>query len=65
MQYRSAEENSTQHYEALKAYYATFKELTRLNGGIKALDLDAELPDHLMPKEYINYWLNNNKRDNN
>ena len=65
MKYRSAEENSTQHYDALNAYHTTFKELTKLNGGIKALDPDAELPDHLMPKEYVDYWLNDNKRENN
>jgi len=57
-QYRSAEENSELHHKALKEYYSTFEKIVELNGGILALDPDAELPDSFMPKAYVDYWLN-------
>nr|WP_294922251.1 hypothetical protein [uncultured Flavobacterium sp.] len=57
-QYRSSSEGSPEHYQALKEYYAVFRELVQLCGKIiVGLDPDAELPDHLMPKEYVEYWL--------
>ena len=56
-QYRSSLEGSPEHYQALKEYYAVFQELVQLCGKIVGLDPDAELPDHLMPKEYVEYWL--------
>lgn len=59
-QYRSSEENSELHHQALKEYYTTFQQLVELRGGIVGLDPDAELPDHLMPKAYVDYWLNAN-----
>ncbi|MDR7212071.1 hypothetical protein [Flavobacterium piscis] len=56
-QYRSSSEGSPEHYQALNEYYAAFQELVQLCGKIVGLDPDAELPDHLMPKEYVEYWL--------
>lgn len=57
VQYRSSLEESPEHYHALNEYYAVFQELVQLCGEIVALDPDAELPDNLMPKEYVEYWL--------
>lgn len=57
-QYRSSEEDSELHHQALNEYYKIFHELVELNGGIIGLDPDAELPDRLMPQEYVEYWLN-------
>lgn len=56
-QYRSSSEDSPEHYQALKEYYTVFQELVQLCGEIVGLDPDAELPDHLMPKEYVEFWL--------
>lgn len=56
--YRAAIPNSVSDKKALAEYYETYNELVRINGGIIALDPDAELPDDLMPKEYVEYWLN-------
>jgi hypothetical protein len=61
MQYRSSEKYSEAHHQALYGYYKTFQQVVKLNGGIFALDPDAELPDELMPKEYVDYWLNGGK----
>lgn len=57
-QYRSAEEHSELHHQVVQEYYSTFEKLVELNGGILALDPDAELPDAFMPKAYVDYWLN-------
>lgn len=56
--YRSSEEDSELHHQVLKEYYSTFQQLVALNGGIIGLDPDAELPERLMPKEYVEYWHN-------
>jgi hypothetical protein len=56
-QYRSSAENSEAHHQALAEYYITFQQLVACCGKIIALDPDAELPDRLMPKEYVGYWL--------
>lgn len=56
--YRSCKEDSALHHTVLETYYLVFNKLVELNGGIIALDLDAELPDHVMPKEYVDFWLN-------
>lgn len=56
-QYRSSLEGSPEHYQVLHEYYALFNELVLLCGEIVALEPDAELPDHYMPKEYVEYWL--------
>lgn len=56
-QYRSSLEESPEHYESIKEYYEVFQELVKQSGGIVGLDPDAELPDRLMPKEYVEYWL--------
>lgn len=55
--YRAAIPNSPSDKQALADYYETYNELVRVNGGIIALDPDAELPDDLMPKDYVDYWL--------
>ncbi len=57
VKYRSAMPNSPSDNRALTEYYETFDELIRINGGIIALDPDSELPDRLMPKEYVDFWL--------
>lgn len=66
-QYRSSDEGSDLEKQVLAEYYKTFQQLVELNGNIVALDPDAELPDHLMPKVYIDFWLNgkNTKNDSN
>lgn len=56
--YRSAIPNSPSDKQALTDYYETFDELVRINGGIIGLDPDSELPDRLMPKAYVDFWLN-------
>lgn len=56
-QYRSSLEESPEHSQSLTEYYAVFQELVQRCGTIVALDPDAELPDHLMPKKYVEYWL--------
>lgn len=56
-QYRLSLDGSFEHSQALKEYYFVFQELVQLSGEIVALDPDAELPDRLMPKEYVEYWL--------
>ena len=56
--YRAAIPNSHSDKQALAEYYETFDELVRINGGILGLDPDSELPDRLMPKEYVDFWLN-------
>lgn len=56
-QYRSSLEESPEHHNTLNEYYAVFQELVQFCGEIVALDPDAELPDRLMPKEYIEFWL--------
>lgn len=58
--YRSAAPDSVAHHQVLKSYYLTFEKLVKLNGGILALDPDAELPDRLMPKAYVDFWLKGN-----
>ncbi len=50
----------TEELKVLNEYYSTFQQLVELNGGIIALDPDAELPDHFMPKAYVDFWLNRN-----
>jgi hypothetical protein len=57
VKYRSAIPNSSSDKRALTEYYETFDELIRVNGGIIGLDPDSELPDELMPKEYVDFWL--------
>lgn len=57
-QYRASEENSEQEQQILNEYYKTFEQLVTLNGGIIGLDPDAELPDSLMPKNYVDFWPN-------
>lgn len=56
-QYRSSLEESPEHHQTITEYYAVFHELVKRCGTIVALDPDAELPDHLMPKEYVAFWL--------
>ncbi len=56
--YRAAIPNSPSDKQALAEYYETFDELVRVNGGILGLDPDSELPDRLMPKAYVDFWLN-------
>lgn len=56
VKYRAAIPNSSSEKRALAEYYETFDELVRINGGILALDPDTELPDSLMPKEYLAFW---------
>lgn len=56
--YRSAIPNSPSDKQALADYYETFEELVRINGSIIGLDPDSELPDRLMPKAYVDFWLN-------
>ncbi len=56
-QYRASKNDSEEH-RALTEYYKTFEQLVKINGGIIALDPDAELPDELMPKAYVDFWLN-------
>ncbi len=60
--YRSEPENSTNENNILKRYTTIFNKLIELNKGIIALDPDAELPDSLMPKEYVDFWLSKNKK---
>lgn len=55
--YRSEPENSENNTNILESYYKTFNRLMQLNKSIIGLDPDAELPDHLMPKEYVDFWL--------
>ncbi|WP_445456701.1 tetratricopeptide repeat protein [Flavobacterium sp. HNIBRBA15423] len=55
--YRSEPENSENNTNILESYYETFNKLMQLNKSIIGLDPDAELPDHLMPKEYVDFWL--------
>ncbi len=57
VKYRSAIPNSPSDKRAIAEYYETFDELIRVNGGIIGLDPDSELPDELMPKEYVDFWL--------
>lgn len=57
-QYRSSEEDSVLHHQVLNEYYTIFNTLVELHGGIIGLDPDAELPDRLMPKAYVDFWLN-------
>lgn len=59
-QYRSSKEDSPEHFNALEEYYKAFQELITISGKMAALDPDAELPDRLMPKEYVDYWLSGN-----
>lgn len=57
MMYRSeSTENATK--KIIEHYHETYYKMVKLNKGIIALDPDAELPDYLMPKEYVEYWLN-------
>lgn len=55
--YRASLPDSDQEKAALADYYKTFNELVLVNGGIIGLDPDSELPDSLMPKEYVDFWL--------
>lgn len=59
-QYRASIEDSEEQ-GALKEYYTTFQQLLEHCGKIIALDPDAELPDCLMPKEYVDFWLKDDK----
>jgi hypothetical protein len=56
-QYRSSLPESPEHFEALHNYYIVFQQLVEHCGKIVALDPYAELPDELMPKEYVDFWL--------
>lgn len=55
--YRSLPENSILNDKVIEDYQDLYRELVRVNGKIIALDPDSELPDRLMPKEYVDYWL--------
>lgn len=55
--YRASLPDSDQERAALHDYYETFNELVRVNGSIIGLDPDSELPDNLMPKDYVDFWL--------
>lgn len=60
--YHSEPENSPNGNNILKRYTTIFNKLIELNKGIIALDPDAELPDSLMPREYVDFWLSKNKK---
>lgn len=55
--YRASAPNSSSNKQALADYYAAYGELVRIAGRNIALDPDSELPDELMPQEYVDYWL--------
>lgn len=55
--YRASPPDSDQERAALDDYYETFNEMVRVNGSIIGLDPDSELPDNLMPEDYVNFWL--------
>jgi len=55
--YRAAAMGSKDDIDAIAGYHKTFAELLRINGDIIALDPDAELPDHDMPRVYVDFWL--------
>ena len=42
--------------EAISTYHKIFAEHLRLCGRILAFDPDSELPDRLMPQEYVDHW---------
>lgn len=58
MEYRSTGENSPASDKAIADYHGIYRELVRISGEILALDPDAELPDELMPADYVQFWLN-------
>ena len=55
--YRGAPAGSKEDADAIAEYHRVFDELLRVAGKPVGLDPDAELPDDLMPKVYVNYWL--------
>lgn len=55
--YRGAPEGSEEDAEAIREYHRLFDELLRVNGEPVGLGPDAELPDDLMPKAYLDFWL--------
>ena len=57
VRYRVSAEDSEEHRQVLDEYYKTFWQLVELCGKIVGLDPDAELPDRLMPREYVDHWL--------
>lgn len=54
--YRSESDENTRK-KIIEHYHETYYKMVKLNKGIIALDPDAELPDSLMPKEYVDFWL--------
>lgn len=55
--YRGAPAGSKEDADAIAEYHRVFDELLRVAGKPVGLDPDAELPDDLMPKVYVDYWL--------
>ncbi|GAA4276716.1 hypothetical protein [Aquimarina mytili] len=55
--YRASTSGAIEDKQAITDYRKTFEELIRITGKIIGLDPDAELPDNLMPKIYVDYWL--------
>ncbi|VXB20356.1 conserved membrane hypothetical protein [Flavobacterium sp. 9AF] len=58
--YRSeSDENATKNIIA--HYHKIFYKMVKIEKEIFALDPDAELPDNVMPKEYIDFFINKNQ----
>ncbi len=55
--YRGSPDGSKEEAEAIRNYHRVFDELLHVTGEPIGLGPDAELPDDLMPKVYVDFWL--------
>lgn len=58
--YRSETKKSNKEQLILEQYYNRFNKIVKLNNGFIELAPDAELPNNLMPNEYVAFWLKKN-----